>query len=171
MLCGTTLRVNTWGGVMFALINQCRIRISFLVYFFEAGTGMNGEVRVEMVMVLDGLWREKNGTCTKYLGWFAHGAVSVRIWGGSTSKLTLLSNRLWGHLLNLLLISRSWLIFFIWMRSLSFLTHHHDLLVVIKGKNGCIFTVHLSISLKILAWGRDKVLLFADIQQLIVSLI
>lgn len=152
---------------MLTLIKQCRI--SFLVNF-SSGNGMNGEVRVEIVMVLDSLWREKNETCTKYLSWFAPVAVSVCILGGS-SKLTLLYNRLWGHLLNLLLISRSWLISFIWMRSLSFLTHHHDLLVVIKGKDGCILTVHLSISLKILARERDEVLLFADIQQLIVSLI
>jgi hypothetical protein len=51
---------------MFTLSKQCRIRISFLVNF-SSGTGLNREVRVEMVMELDRLLREKNETCTKYL--------------------------------------------------------------------------------------------------------
>jgi hypothetical protein len=62
---------------MFALIKICRFRIS--LGHFAAGTGMIGEVRVEMVMVLDVLFREKNGTSSKYKSCMAHVAVSVRI--------------------------------------------------------------------------------------------
>ena len=41
---------------------------------------------------------------------------------------------------------------------MSFLIHHLDYLVVVKGKDVGIFTVHLMISLKILAWKREEVL-------------
>jgi hypothetical protein len=40
---------------------------------------MIGEVRVEMLMFLDGLFREKNGTFSKYKSCMAQVAVSVRI--------------------------------------------------------------------------------------------
>ena len=62
---------------MFALFKYRKIRMSLA--YFPAGTGMIGEVCVGMLMVLDGLFREKNGTTSKYKSCMALVAVSVRI--------------------------------------------------------------------------------------------